>query len=422
MAKTWITDRWVKSAYACLPDGNTIRIEPTSEERRHIKRLPEHFRTEKYGIGKRWLLQWRENGRIRSRSFDNRHDAEAEAAAIEDAIRTSRYASPTLTRQPYGKLAKTWLASKQDIKQSTLRRYSNEMRSYVLPRWGNTPIDEISRPAIQAWIADLAAGTHPYEGRGEGKPLAPRTISHVAKKTFAGALRYATQEGWLPVNPATRTTIPKPAYVETLPVLSYAEVEAVAAHAAAISGHRRDHTLIHLLASSGIRIGEALALQCGDIDLQKRRLHVRRTWTVDIDGGAITGSPKTGKPRTTLLPGFLAPAIAELMANQPATAWLFRADNDNAINSKNWAHRVWRPALRAAGIDKSRGITIHKLRHTAASHAIAAGADIKVLQLMLGHANASETLDIYGHWLPDRLDEISAKIDEHRQAGEPRPG
>ena len=88
--------------------------------------------------------------------------------------------------------------------------------------------------------------------------------------------------------------------------------------------------------------------------------------------------------------------------------------NQNALNYSNWGNRVWRPALTAAGIDPGRGVTIHKLRHTAASHAIAAGADIKVLQRMLGHANASETLDTYGHLLPDRLDEVVDRVAKRR--------
>ena len=80
------------------------------------------------------------------------------------------------------------------------------------------------------------------------------------------------------------------------------------------------------------------------------------------------------------------------------------------MSASNWSTRVWRPALAATNIDPGRGITPHKLRHTAASHAIAAGADVKALQAMLGHANARETLDVYGHLFPDQLDDVAARI------------
>ncbi|MTD53838.1 tyrosine-type recombinase/integrase [Amycolatopsis sp. RM579] len=62
------------------------------------------------------------------------------------------------------------------------------------------------------------------------------------------------------------------------------------------------------------------------------------------------------------------------------------------------------------------GLTPHKLRHTAASLAIAAGADVKVIQHMLGRADAAVTLNIYGHLFPDRLDEVADTLDARRIA------
>jgi integrase len=58
------------------------------------------------------------------------------------------------------------------------------------------------------------------------------------------------------------------------------------------------------------------------------------------------------------------------------------------------------------------GFHPHELRHTAASLAIASGADVKVVQLMLGHKTATMTLDLYGHLFPDRLDELADRFDD----------
>lgn len=104
------------------------------------------------------------------------------------------------------------------------------------------------------------------------------------------------------------------------------------------------------------------------------------------------------------------------MKDRQTTDWLFRAERtDSALDHKNWYNRIWAPALELAGLDDDDlGLTIHKLRHTAASAAIAAGADVKVVQTMLGHKNASETLDTYSHVWPDRLDEVILKVTEHR--------
>ncbi|TRW44825.1 tyrosine-type recombinase/integrase [Georgenia yuyongxinii] len=68
-----------------------------------------------------------------------------------------------------------------------------------------------------------------------------------------------------------------------------------------------------------------------------------------------------------------------------------------------------------AGADLAHlGLTPHKLRHTAASAAVAAGADVKVIQLLLGHKDATETLNTYGHLWPDRLDEVSQAFEVAR--------
>ncbi|WP_435825186.1 tyrosine-type recombinase/integrase [Nocardiopsis alba] len=83
------------------------------------------------------------------------------------------------------------------------------------------------------------------------------------------------------------------------------------------------------------------------------------------------------------------------------------------LRIRNWRNREFALAVRAAGLD-GMGLTPHKLRHTAASLAIAAGADVKVVQAMLGHKTATMTLGRYGHLFPDRLDEVADAMDAAR--------
>ena len=78
---------------------------------------------------------------------------------------------------------------------------------------------------------------------------------------------------------------------------------------------------------------------------------------------------------------------------------------------------VWDPAVRAAGL---QGLTPHALRHTAASLAIASGANVKVVQTMLGHQSATMTLDLYGHLMDDQLDEVADAMDAARARGRAR--
>ena len=96
--------------------------------------------------------------------------------------------------------------------------------------------------------------------------------------------------------------------------------------------------------------------------------------------------------------------------------WLFTAPLGGALAISNWNRRVFAPAVKRAGL-ADRGLTPHSLRHTAASLAIAAGADIKVVQTMLGHKDAAMTLNTYAGLFPDRLDVVADALDRARAAG-----
>jgi integrase len=76
---------------------------------------------------------------------------------------------------------------------------------------------------------------------------------------------------------------------------------------------------------------------------------------------------------------------------------------------RNWRRRVFDPALQRAGLGD---LTPHELRHTAASLAVAAGANVKAVQRMLGHASAAMTLDVYSGLFDDDLDAVADRLDE----------
>ena len=92
---------------------------------------------------------------------------------------------------------------------------------------------------------------------------------------------------------------------------------------------------------------------------------------------------------------------------------LFTGPQNGALRASNFVRRVFDPAVTAAGLGHLR-VTPHKLRHTAASLAIAGGADVNVVQTMLGHKSATMTLNGYGHLVPDRLGEVSKKMHKRR--------
>lgn len=133
----------------------------------------------------------------------------------------------------------------------------------------------------------------------------------------------------------------------------------------------------------------------------------------EINGKHMEGLPKTRKRRTVPIPASLVEVLRPLVDGRGQDDRLFTTAKGNALRKNNWRTREFLPAVKAAGIELE-GLTPHKLRHTAASLAIAAGADVKVVQLMLGHADAAMTLNVYGHLFPDRLDEVADTLDARR--------
>ena len=90
--------------------------------------------------------------------------------------------------------------------------------------------------------------------------------------------------------------------------------------------------------------------------------------------------------------------LAQLIAGKAPEDFVFASPRGGLLRLTNFRPTVFDPAVRAAGLD---GLTPHSLRHTAASLAITSGADVKVVQQMLGHASATMTLDLYGHLFAD---------------------
>lgn len=181
-----------------------------------------------------------------------------------------------------------------------------------------------------------------------------------------------------------------------------------------VTGRIPDAMMIELMAFAGLRPGEVVALQVQHVDLPSRRIRIRRTATIDVHGAAIFGEPKHGERREVPIAPHLVPELEQLIEGKPVDAPLVDSGRGQFVNIHNWRGRVWNKAVEAAGLG-GRGLSPKALRHTAASMAIAAGADVKVVQRMLGHADASMTLNTYADLWPDRLDEVTDAISLMRE-------
>ena len=166
-------------------------------------------------------------------------------------------------------------------------------------------------------------------------------------------------------------------------------------------------TLVRVLAYTGIRWGEAAALRVGRVDLERRRLSIYEA-TSEVGGKVIFGTPKTHKLRVVPFPAFLASPLTELIAGRGPDELLFTAPGGGVLRNTNFRSRVFEHAKADLGLSALR---IHDLRHTAASLAVAAGANVKVVQRMLGHASAAMTLDVYTGLFAEDLDSVAERLD-----------
>ncbi len=200
---------------------------------------------------------------------------------------------------------------------------------------------------------------------------------------------------------------------EPVVYLTYAELERLIAKTREVATEQ-DALMVALMGNIGLRPGEVYALAVGDVDLRARRIHISRTLTTDGKRTVVGSSPKTRAGiRAVPIAPHLVDALRAQIGRRPKTATVFPTSTGTPLNPSNWRHRAFNPAVKAAGLPG--GLTPKGLRHTAASLAIAAGADVLMVQRMLGHADAKETLNTYAKLFPDRLDEVSERMSKARE-------
>jgi len=128
----------------------------------------------------------------------------------------------------------------------------------------------------------------------------------------------------------------------------------------------------------------------------------------EVAGRMVFSTPKTHQSRTVPIPRFLVDELAPLVVGKGPQDLVFTGAKGAVLRLSHFRRSVFIPAVEATGLT---GLTPHGLRHTAACLAIASGADVKVVQAMLGRESTTMTRDRYGHLYADRLDEIADRMD-----------
>lgn len=169
--------------------------------------------------------------------------------------------------------------------------------------------------------------------------------------------------------------------------------------------------MVRFLAYTGLRWGEMAALRVQDFDMLRRRVNVSRS--VTESGGLVWSTPKTHERRSVPFPAALTAELAAVMVGKGRDDLVFTDQRGGVLRNSNYRGRVFEPAVKnCQDADETfPTITPHDLRHTAASLAISAGANVKAVQRMLGHAKASMTLDVYADLFDEDLDGVAARLD-----------
>lgn len=254
------------------------------------------------------------------------------------------------------------------------------------------PIGDLTKTFIREWAANLST------------TMAAASV-HKIFTVLRQVLAMAVDENRLVVNPAESIELPGVAELEQR-FLTLEQLHRLADE----SGDHR--ALVYVLGTCGLRFGEVAELRWKDVDLHKMTIRVSRSVAL-VNNKFEEGTPKSGKARTVSLSAF----VAELLSAGQADSLVFPDSAGGRMRGTNVRRRWWADAVAAAGIfPRTEGekivyaFKLHELRHTAASLAIQAGANIKALQNMLGHESAGLTLDRYGHLYPSDVDAVGVAM------------
>lgn len=342
----------------------------------------------------RWRARWRDPDTHKSRerrSFRTKRDARAFLDSLNADILKGEYVDPRAGRVLIGALGAQWIAAHRNTwALSHWRAVESAWRLHVEPRWGGRRLNEIKPSGVQAWSDELAASySHTTVGRCVG--------------ILSGICATAVGDGLMAHNPCERVRLPKKQPSDR----HYLTPEQLLALAAA-SGTRAP--IILVLGLCGLRYGELRALRVQDVDFDRNRITVARSAT---KAGTVTveKSTKGNQVRTVAMPTLVCDALRRQTEGKHDDDLVFDDGHGGyiAYQCASGSGRGWfKRALQQAGLEP---MSVHDLRHTAASIAIHSGAHVKAVQRMLGHKSAAMTLDTYADLFDNDLDEVALNID-----------
>ena len=289
--------------------------------------------------------------------------------------------------------AERYIDSRTGVTDGTRHNYRSTYRLTYGQHLGQMRLGQISRDDIARALNQLTTS-----GRRDGKGYSDKSIAN-AHLLLASMLKEAVAERIIPISPAARIRLPRGTSHRTAEMIFLTPAE-FSRLVEATTEHYRP--LVLTLGGTGMRWGEAEALEVRDVNLKAATVRINKAAKWDTSRSQrVVGPTKTKmSDRTVTLPAVLVDTLAPLVEGKPRSARLFTAPKGGPLRHKTFWSDVWLPACEAAGLADPRP-RIHDLRHSHASWLIEAGMSLVVIQRRLGHSTITTTADTYGHLSPD---------------------
>jgi integrase len=333
-------------------------------------------------------------------SYRQVEGGEREALALQGELRrkVARGERVKPTKAKFAEMADQWFESKRKLRPWTRKNYRNALDRILIPKLGSMKITAITPDHVAALIREL-----------EADGLSGKTIENYLLP-LSGTLAFAVRRGVLSLNPCSLLTgdeRPQRRPPREKHVWSDEEIDTLikASEQLALQPEARYEyaPLIRTALYTGLRQGELLGLQWGDIDFRDGMLYVRRQWTRSNEYGPTKTAAGV---RRIPLPTELVTFFRELKLRSKASADsdpVFASKERTPLGHRNVTRRGFEPAVARAGIEN---VTFHDMRHAFASRMIARGIEPVTLAKLMGHEDIRETLNTYTDlWDRVRTDE-----------------
>lgn len=367
-----------------------------------------------------WVPSPRKGGRPIRKNFKSQSEAKAWRSSAVTAAKQGKLAEPS--RKTLKEAADELIAgmksgtiadgSGKDYKPSTIRSYERALKLRVLPELGPHKLTAIRRAHVQA-LADGLVSDEGLSASSVQNTLDPLRVIY----------RRAVRRGLVAVNPTLDLELRRPKGRRE----RIASPQEAAELLAALS--ESEQAVWATAFYAGLRRAELRALRWDDIDLDARTIRVERSW--DDREGVIDAKSEAGRRAIPILqalrPLLLAHQVATgrrggdlCFGGTPSDAFVPSTVRSRALAA--WKAENKRRETAQEAVDANEQVallqpmTLHEARHTCASVFIAAGANPKAIQSIMGHATIQMTFDQYGHLMPGGLDEAAERADAYLEA------